>query len=1294
MQQAYNAYVQNKGTLAPGQSITVNKLTVQVERYLSQGKFAYEETWDTNPNRSKGGFAHVYLVRTPTPVYNTTHHVLKRIAVPDEGMLAEVKKEVDVMRLLKGHPNIVHLIDAAWHRMANGMYEVFILMEFCPGGGIIDMMNRRLRERLTEAEILQIFVDVCEGVACMHNVRPPLLHRDLKVENILQSSTTSYKLCDFGSASTVFRPPATTQEIRALEADLNRHTTLQYRAPEMIDVYSRRPIDEKSDVWALGVLLYKLCYYTTPFEEHGQLAILNVQYKIPPYPVYSPQINQLIASMLQEHGVRRPNVFEILAHVHRLRGTKSRFKYSIPASKPLSPRQQTTFDSSPSPTSGLSVPQPNRVAMSVSPSRGQSVQAREKVMETIAPLRQGDQDPSKTPKTSATNPSLQPPSSSQPIRRGRTSSKDSKRTELKPGSLKTFELGGGKSRPNGGFTTGGDLWATSAPLGNDASTDAWHVGGKKPQSRDTRETDIGFGDDFATKEDKIIADKTPPQTRPSLPIKKPSSSSPTRFQQPLGINKRTLPEKDAFDGLGLLSAEKPEPTLAEARKLRTGLAIVQNNGFRTNPDRPGVGVSRLTTLSPRLPLPPQLQLYPPSTAYLTPDISKVPSPRLSPHPTSKIENVSPSGGDSAESRFPSLEELDSGFSAPLRSQSLSGVPTHPVREVSVSITRRNDVLARPGVDDADLLNLDSHPRGYHTREAVRSVDIAVKDTQGSNGTNLPRSKTPVGSHREESKMVGGLQNQIENGTLSQLASFDVSHPQNTTDMLKDTNSSSVQTSIPRSPTHIKPKDWLTGDDDDSDTLDASSSSYLMPPVPDETPVLRESPSKRASLILNNDIHVQSAVAEHDHIERPPSPSTQIFPTLSKFTRSFPPIDGFDESAKELPAKPGPITKPTPSRLPEDSSGSSGDEGPEDAVGIIRPVRKAQIERKSHKGRQSSVHDLVDLYGGGLAQKDKERETLTARPLNFDHSTGAPNPVKLHPGSVSAVSNTLLLHSTNLVASGRSSRNEQRTAPKSGPSSSPSRPRPQSMFIFPSKSVDSFSPSPNQLSPSPELAPPEDVKRNVRRTSISDIVQHYEDISGAIKLTGSTNLSSPTAPRAVAKLPGLAKNDAPPPKPAPNSEKERATSTLPVPVGDYVASQRSKSSTEFNPPPTAPIASRPSPIRRPESNLPSATPVLGRPVAVIRHHTLDKGSDAIPPSVPLRSEAVRVPKFPVPSTTDDTTSRIESGTSSSPERPYQGVSKLIDQWQKKTAEAESSRTVVRGRGTFTTKQSRVVPDSST
>jgi len=167
-------------------------------------------------------------------------------------------------------------------------------------------MNRRLRERLTEADILQIFVGVCEGVAAMHHLQPSLLHRDLKVENILQSSDTLFKLCDFGSATPVAsRLPANTQEIRAIEADLNRHTTLQYRAPEMVDPYLRRPIDQKSDVWALGVLLYKLCYYTTPFEEHGPLAILNVQYRIPPYPVYSAQMNSLICKSGVVSGLHR-----------------------------------------------------------------------------------------------------------------------------------------------------------------------------------------------------------------------------------------------------------------------------------------------------------------------------------------------------------------------------------------------------------------------------------------------------------------------------------------------------------------------------------------------------------------------------------------------------------------------------------------------------------------------------------------------------------------------------------------------------------------------------------------------------------------------------------------------------------------------------------------------------------------------------------------------------------------------------------------------------------------------------
>ena len=66
----------------------------------------------------------------------------------------------------------------------------------------------------------------------------------------------------------------------------------------MIDVYRKQPIDEKSDIWALGVLLYKLCYYTTPFEAQGQLAILNASFKYPGHPYFSDRLKKLIG-MLQ-----------------------------------------------------------------------------------------------------------------------------------------------------------------------------------------------------------------------------------------------------------------------------------------------------------------------------------------------------------------------------------------------------------------------------------------------------------------------------------------------------------------------------------------------------------------------------------------------------------------------------------------------------------------------------------------------------------------------------------------------------------------------------------------------------------------------------------------------------------------------------------------------------------------------------------------------------------------------------------------------------------------------------------
>ena len=291
-----------------------------------------------------GGFAHVYTVRTSPPTPGQDLACLKRVQVPDKAYLNLLRAEVDAMQRLRGASNVVQYFDSHAERMhpapaanapggpiapappgAGSQYEVFLLMEFCERGGLIDFMNTRLRDQLREHEILKIMYDITLGLSHMHYLQPPLLHRDLKIENVLISASGDFKLCDFGSVSPVLSPPKTPQEYKILEDDIQHHTTVQYRAPEMIDIGLGYPIDEKSDIWALGIFLYKLCFYTTPFErpnqtlEQFQQLILTSQYTMPPRPAYSDRLRNMIFVLLQPNPRMRPNVFQVLQEICSMR---------------------------------------------------------------------------------------------------------------------------------------------------------------------------------------------------------------------------------------------------------------------------------------------------------------------------------------------------------------------------------------------------------------------------------------------------------------------------------------------------------------------------------------------------------------------------------------------------------------------------------------------------------------------------------------------------------------------------------------------------------------------------------------------------------------------------------------------------------------------------------------------------------------------------------------------------------------------------------------------------------------
>lgn len=143
----------NKGTLVPGQKISVNSYTVQVERYLSQGSSFHSSfpstlvtlplQADSHMSTSSGllrpcteqhtMFLNVSQFQTSRCLLRLRRRLTSWYVTVLGGSCFRASLTDCPKRILKGHPNIVHLIDAAWNKTSNGVYEVFILMEYCPG---------------------------------------------------------------------------------------------------------------------------------------------------------------------------------------------------------------------------------------------------------------------------------------------------------------------------------------------------------------------------------------------------------------------------------------------------------------------------------------------------------------------------------------------------------------------------------------------------------------------------------------------------------------------------------------------------------------------------------------------------------------------------------------------------------------------------------------------------------------------------------------------------------------------------------------------------------------------------------------------------------------------------------------------------------------------------------------------------------------------------------------------------------------------------------------------------------
>ncbi|XP_078404149.1 serine/threonine-protein kinase Nek8 isoform X1 [Cetorhinus maximus] len=223
--------------------------------------------------------------------------ILKQIPVEqmtkDERLAAQ--NECQVLKLLN-HPNIIEYYENFLEDKA-----LMIAMEYAPGGTLAEYIQKR-NSLLDEETILHFFVQILLALHHVHNKL--ILHRDLKTQNILLDKYQMIvKIGDFGIS-------------KILSSKSKAYTVVGtpcYISPELCE---GKPYNQKSDIWALGCVLYELASLKRAFEAANLPALVLKIMSGTFAPIsdqYSPELRQLILSMLSLDPSKRPQLSEIMA---------------------------------------------------------------------------------------------------------------------------------------------------------------------------------------------------------------------------------------------------------------------------------------------------------------------------------------------------------------------------------------------------------------------------------------------------------------------------------------------------------------------------------------------------------------------------------------------------------------------------------------------------------------------------------------------------------------------------------------------------------------------------------------------------------------------------------------------------------------------------------------------------------------------------------------------------------------------------------------------------------------------
>ena len=180
-----------------------------------------------------------------------------------------------------------------------------IVMEYCNGGDLGQYIDSHKNKnvKISEELIWLIFIKITLGLASIHKLK--ILHRDLKTLNIFLSKNLEIKVGDLGVAKILNHSGSFAKTLIG---------TPYYLSPELCE---EKPYNNKSDIWALGCILYELCTFNHPFTAKSQASLILKILKEQPEPIgneYSLKLQNLINNIFDKNMEKRPSCFDILTN--------------------------------------------------------------------------------------------------------------------------------------------------------------------------------------------------------------------------------------------------------------------------------------------------------------------------------------------------------------------------------------------------------------------------------------------------------------------------------------------------------------------------------------------------------------------------------------------------------------------------------------------------------------------------------------------------------------------------------------------------------------------------------------------------------------------------------------------------------------------------------------------------------------------------------------------------------------------------------------------------------------------